>query len=593
MKNSLTILFCFLAATLLGQSYHGTFTGAGTISNSMFAPAPFVILHTNKTVSVVTGTATNVLSFQSSKTAGMNEIQSLFTTKSNSPFAGFTVQLDPGVYHITSQIVISNNCRIVGAGPSATILRYVGSTNFATLADMTNALTILGPSALMNADKVGLMLIATNTVLQAGIEPVMAYNVELSGFTIQTSTNMYCAGIVIEGGDHTLLDNVFVAGPELWTTPSYYAGFMDANVIPEPSKMVGMIIGGNQPRLNHCRVFAVANGIVLLGNSFTTIDDLNLVSLDYVGHDGATPFPAASELSLSSGILIPKSSQCAVLSVKHVLFFDVFRDVYIGNQSSLINIEEFKDQNSPFIADNISIWWGAGSYPIVNIKNSADVIVTSAITNDAVSGFYVNNSATAYIAQQTSSVGGQSFWDGTSTTFASDRNGMQFMGTVNNDVRLASGKKFIGDGFAVTNVQGSNVVGSLSFHGFTNAPIQPIGLDNNTNAWTFSLFDSITNLPVVESGTMYGFPLGTNTFVSLGASTVGFNGVLNVPTSSERYGTWTFIATGTLVVTNPPEWFTSDMLTSRTCTNGNTMAISVDVIPGHATNMALVQMHHQ
>ncbi len=58
---------------------------------------------------------------------------------------------------------------------------------------------------------------------------------------------------------------------------------------------------------------------------------------------------------------------------------------------------------------------------------------------------------------------------------------------------------------------------------------------------------------------------------------------------SERYAQLTVIATGDVIFTNRVDVFTSDMVDSRTITNGNTAVIAVDVIPGVITNMAIVQ----
>ena len=55
------------------------------------------------------------------------------------------------------------------------------------------------------------------------------------------------------------------------------------------------------------------------------------------------------------------------------------------------------------------------------------------------------------------------------------------------------------------------------------------------------------------------------------------------------------VASTALVITNPPSWHTSDMLLSRTCTNGNTMTIALDVVPAAGaagyTNAAIIQFH--
>lgn len=97
--------------------------------------------------------------------------------------------------------------------------------------------------------------------------------------------------------------------------------------------------------------------------------------------------------------------------------------------------------------------------------------------------------------------------------------------------------------------------------------------DVNTNAWTVDTL----------------FMLGTNTTISLGTATNGYSGVDYVPTNTVRYGEQTILCTGTLTLTNPPGWFTSDYVDRRTGTNGNIVKVAVEVVPGVATNMAIVQ----
>jgi len=98
-------------------------------------------------------------------------------------------------------------------------------------------------------------------------------------------------------------------------------------------------------------------------------------------------------------------------------------------------------------------------------------------------------------------------------------------------------------------------------------------------------FDSPTNVWVVNAS----IGMGTNAFYSSGAATIGIPGLLNGPTSTERYGELTIMATGTVTFTNFAGFKTSDFLTTRTLTNGNTMVVGVSVIPGLCTNMAIVQ----
>lgn len=116
----------------------------------------------------------------------------------------------------------------------------------------------------------------------------------------------------------------------------------------------------------------------------------------------------------------------------------------------------------------------------------------------------------------------------------------------------------------------TNLVSSLDGYGWTN----------------LNVFDSPTNL---FSGTT--FLLGTNSFIST-SSAVRFVSVTNVPPIGiERWGQLTIVASGSdIVVTNPVAgWRTSDMVSSRTVTNGNTAVIAMDVQAGMFTNFVILQ----
>jgi hypothetical protein len=51
------------------------------------------------------------------------------------------------------------------------------------------------------------------------------------------------------------------------------------------------------------------------------------------------------------------------------------------------------------------------------------------------------------------------------------------------------------------------------------------------------------------------------------------------------------MATGTINVTNPVSWKTSDCVSTRKLTNGNSMTIRVDVQDGVVTNATFTQFH--
>jgi hypothetical protein len=121
-----------------------------------------------------------------------------------------------------------------------------------------------------------------------------------------------------------------------------------------------------------------------------------------------------------------------------------------------------------------------------------------------------------------------------------------------------------------TNTGGISATGTTNYFGGAGL-VQ--SWDNPTNTWARD-----TN-----------FPLGTNSFFTVGATTTGVTGLANKSTASERYGQITIVATGDIVFTNPASFRCSDFLASRTITNGNTALVSVDFIPGQCTNLFIVQ----
>ncbi len=108
-----------------------------------------------------------------------------------------------------------------------------------------------------------------------------------------------------------------------------------------------------------------------------------------------------------------------------------------------------------------------------------------------------------------------------------------------------------------------------------------------TTPTIFGYVDVQTNVWVTNTAIPLGF---TNLVLRTGANTGGgITGVGNLPTSTERATQLTIISSGAFVFTNPVSIHSSDYLTTRTITNGNTAIVQINVIPGTSTNMALVQ----
>jgi hypothetical protein len=118
--------------------------------------------------------------------------------------------------------------------------------------------------------------------------------------------------------------------------------------------------------------------------------------------------------------------------------------------------------------------------------------------------------------------------------------------------------------------------------GYNNKPILDLGASTNVNT-----FDSLTN---TFSGTT--FWLGTNQVIT-SATNIYLTTLGNPPVAGiERFGQLTIRATADITVTNATAgWRSSDMVSTRTLTNGNTMVIAGDVILGVVSNLAIVQFH--
>ena len=279
------------------------------------SPRSITLHHTTPPSATIewNGSTIQTVSFPRSTTFGWNEIQALVGGDlTNQDHVGFTLKIDPGLYSFTTQLIISNTMSFDGGNPASCIFEYVGPTNFCTVNDMTN---MLHPSCLEAGMNQSLMSFHTNAVAVSG-EDGNNINCILKNFSLVTRTNMFCVGIGNISGDHTLLQNVWVGGPQLFDGKNAHSGWVDLSNIPEPSKMVGFVIGLNQPVLRDCCAFAVADGIVAMGDAFVTLDHFNGVCCgnDHL-HNGASAFPATSELSLGAAIMIPATSSVETMIV--------------------------------------------------------------------------------------------------------------------------------------------------------------------------------------------------------------------------------------------------------------------------------------
>lgn len=327
-------------------------TAAAQFSTNPVVPAsPFITLHHTTPPSatiVLNGNAAHTVTFPRSTTFGWNEIQALVGGDlTNQDHVGFTLRIDPGRYSFTSQLVISNTMNFDGGNPASCIFEYVGPTNFCTMNDMTNVLGSFG-STLEAGMNQSLMSFHTNAVLVSG-EDGNNINCILKNFSLVTKTNMFCVGIGNIYGDHTLLQNVWVGGPQLFDGRNAHSGWVNLSDIREPPKMVGFVIGQNQVVLRDCSAFAVADGVVAMGNAFVTLDHFNGICCgNYYLDNGASAFPATSELSLGAAIMIPSTSQVATLIVGgNSLSYKCGQRFYVGNHAPAV-FYDFNDQYSRY-----------------------------------------------------------------------------------------------------------------------------------------------------------------------------------------------------------------------------------------------------
>ena len=106
----------------------------------------------------------------------------------------------------------------------------------------------------------------------------------------------------------------------------------------------------------------------------------------------------------------------------------------------------------------------------------------------------------------------------------------------------------------------------------TNFPVSALTV--STNLW-------VTNTPIY---------LGTNFSAVLSANTSGgISGVGGTVTTTEQFSQLFIKATGDITFTNPVAFMCNDYVDTRLITNGNVAIIGVDVIPGLATNLSIVQ----
>ena len=319
-----------------------------------------------------------IMQFPASQSFGFNEVNAMFTELTNSLHVGYKADLFGWNYTSSVPLCISNSLWVCGIGSSRTVINFAIPTNTWTQSQITNIVSS-GQIQADNALAVSLISIKTNsTVIPSGDETYQVYNVKLSGFSIKTLTNTYCVGITFPGGDYSEADDVIVGGPQLWTSPSYWNGWLSSAQVPAPSQMVGWVIGQNQPTLNACAAVGCADGLIGLHNSFVRVDRFYAEACGRWSGGYGTAFPATSELSLGAGYLQPKASTVANVELRDLLTYKCGLPIAIigGNRVTLYN---WNDQSSTVSAiceltnNGIAVnsFGGYHSAPYAAITNSA------------------------------------------------------------------------------------------------------------------------------------------------------------------------------------------------------------------------------
>jgi hypothetical protein len=334
-----------------------------------------VELYPGKIARISTGTNSYYTNWPASTTAGWNEIQAMFYTRTNSAHSPMPkVTIAPGLYRFQSGMVISNQCIIEGAGQAATIFLYDGTTNFYTYAKIATAETAafaVNQSALLMFDQ------SSDKHWSGGAEESDVWNVQLRDFSITIATNMYCVGIGNIHGDRTLLRNIAVGGPEMWRKPAYFNLWTKYDQISEPSKMIGFLLGDNQPALENCTAIACQVGIFAIGNSIASIRYFNGISCGNSAQraGGGFAFPKGSDFHFGAALTVASFSAMETLTVDTFLAYECDFNILVLGAGD-ITIRNWRDQQS--------LQQGIGYFREVGVDLGASIYTLNKIASFAV-----------------------------------------------------------------------------------------------------------------------------------------------------------------------------------------------------------------
>lgn len=403
MQPNMKILFILLVSSLSAFAgfgngpVGGTISGgsgitSGQVSNIVNSSASIVdieaklLLDSNNTLIIWTNGASssNTYTFPSSTTSGFNEAQQFVPwTTSGSPASGFKLAINSGVLKFSTPLWITNNEWVVGAGGPSTVFQYIGNTNLYTMANVTNALT-------NGASYCGLLNIYGLGNKLAGGTVVQLPNVTLEGFSIVTSTNMWCS-IIYANAFNLVMKDIWVGNSNLFGPTDFHVGFVEPSVITEPQKSVGLITyGSTSVELHHCFFEGLADGFCSAGNTYTYVDACQPVCCGTWNGNHSSAYPTTSELSLGFGVGTISKGNPYYTSVSKLTSYQCDIAAYFNTFASQITDSQPQGDVHP-----IGLWMNSSTLSIagcqIDYPAQPPVGYVTAITNDASLNFNVDS----------------------------------------------------------------------------------------------------------------------------------------------------------------------------------------------------------
>ncbi|MDE2097613.1 MAG: hypothetical protein KGL39_10230 [Patescibacteria group bacterium] len=366
--------------------------GISTTTTNFAGGYPQFDILSNGYVRLPNGTLTN---FPSSTTFGFMECQALAgptLADTNGICSGFKIVQGPGVFHLQSQISISNNCEWSMVPYGGTVIVY-DNTNGFTINQMTNSVSWIGA---------GLNHFVTNNISSSVIRiPVVITNsgygfspfgpsVFIHGGAFTVATNMP-GWFIYSLAQNLLVDNTWFGNAGFLTDPygQWHVGISGNGIGTNPPTMCGILMQGqNHQRVENCFFDSLGENIHLMNQSGAYYSIKNYYDLGtgitdpnglVGGKKSKNGYPTNSILSIGCGVSVG-ASLITVLDGLNTLFDNV--GIYIqSGDSGLQPIINSQDQGS--------------TYPLVIANSSLDVkfdgIENVYIqTNDAAGNYYIS-----------------------------------------------------------------------------------------------------------------------------------------------------------------------------------------------------------